>query len=76
MSEQRYDIVHMANDASKFGYALGKGALKYIYKVSSLEALKDSMDTFVLERLLQRCEYFVFEHKKISEVEKKSSSMI
>ncbi|AXH14386.1 hypothetical protein CP985_05550 [Malaciobacter mytili LMG 24559] len=71
MNEQRYDIVDMAENASAFGFSLGKGALKYIYKVSSLEALKDSFNAFDFERLLQRCEYFVYEHDKISENTKK-----
>ena len=44
MSEQRYDIVDMADDASAFGFSLGKSALKYVYKVSSLEALKESFN--------------------------------
>lgn len=67
MSEQRYDMVDMADDACAFKFAFGKGALKYIYKVSSLDALKDSLDAFNYERLLQRTEYFVYEHDKLSE---------
>lgn len=71
MSNQKYDIVDAAEDASKVAYSIGVFSLKAFYQVSNLEALKNSWDAYAISRFSQRLEYFTFEHKKLSTQEKK-----
>ncbi|UTJ07387.1 hypothetical protein [Arcobacter roscoffensis] len=78
MSEKEYNIIDVIEDISKVGYSIGVFACKYIYKASSVETLKNSMDAYVASRFLQRLEYFINEHDKISNYEKEDfySSLI
>jgi hypothetical protein len=71
MSIKRYDIIDAAEDACKVGYSISVFSLKAFYKVSNLEALKDSWDEYTISRFSQRLEYFIFEHNKLSIEEKK-----
>ncbi|MGB6329660.1 MAG: hypothetical protein WBF48_12115 [Halarcobacter sp.] len=71
MREQRYDIVDAAEDASKVGYSVGVFAAKAFYQVSGIEALKNSVDAYMLSRFSQRLEYFVHEHENLTYNEKK-----
>lgn len=72
MSKQRYDTVDATEDASKVGYSVVVFAAKAFYQVSGIEALKNSMDAYVLSRFSQRLEYFVHEHGKLSDKDKKN----
>lgn len=69
--EKRYDIVDAAEDAAKVGYSVGVFSCKFFYQVSGIEALKNSMDTYIVSRFSQRLEYFRHEHDSITEDEKR-----
>ncbi len=71
MSKQKYDIVDVAEEIVGFGYSVSVFACKYFYQVSNLEALSNSMDAYIADRFKQRLEYFVFEHKQLTDKEKK-----
>ncbi len=71
MSEQRYNIVDAAEDASKVGYSVGVFAAKAFYQVSGIKTLRNSMDAYMLSRFSQRLEYFVHEHENLTYNEKK-----
>jgi hypothetical protein len=71
MSEQKYDIVIAADDAAKVGYSVGVFATKFFYQVSGIEGLKNSMDSYMISRFSQRLEYFIHEHEKLTDEEKK-----
>jgi hypothetical protein len=72
MSAQRYDVVDASEDACKEAYSVGVFAFKLFYQVSTLEALKNSMDAYMLSSFSQRLEYFTYEHNKLSNNEKKA----
>lgn len=67
----KYDIIDIAEDISQESYNIGRFVCKFFYQVSNLESLKKSMDEYMVSRFSQRLEYFVYEHNKISEKEKK-----
>jgi len=71
MSKQKYDIVDVVEEIVGFGYSVSVFACKYFYQVSNLEALSNSMDAYIADRFKQRLEYFVFEHKQLTDKEKK-----
>lgn len=64
------NIINISEEIAKKGYAISLFAFKAFYRVSNLEALKNSMDDYIVERFSQRLEYFVYEHEKLSFEEK------
>lgn len=60
-------LIDIVEDIAEEGYHIGKFACKFFYQVSNLEALKNSMDNYMLSRFSQRLKYFVYEHSKISD---------
>lgn len=76
MENNKYDLIDVTNDISKIAYSIVGFTCKYIYKVTNLEALRDSMDYFMLSRFSQRLEYFTFEHNKLTKNEKKTFMII
>ncbi len=72
MNKQEYGIVEVVEDIAKVGYSIIIFASKFFYKVSNIEALKNSMDAFALSRFSQRFEYFTHEHDKLSDDEKEA----
>ncbi|MFW2609773.1 hypothetical protein [Aliarcobacter butzleri] len=71
MSEQRYDIVDIADDICKETYNFGLFGLKAFYKVSNLEALHQSFNAYDISRFSQTIEVFQYEHEKIDEEKRK-----
>ncbi|MCG3663019.1 hypothetical protein [Aliarcobacter butzleri] len=71
MSEQRYDIVDVADDICKESYNFGLFGLKVFYKVSNLEALHQSFNAYAISRFSQTIEVFQHEHEKIDEEKRK-----
>ncbi|MGE4382255.1 MAG: hypothetical protein AB7D41_03560 [Arcobacter sp.] len=71
MEEQKYEIVEVVEDVAKIGYSISVFASKFFYQVSSVEALKNSMDAYMVSRFSQRLEYFIYEHEKLTNKEKK-----
>lgn len=71
MSEQRYDIVDAADDICREAYNFALFGLKAFYKVSNLEALKQSFDAYSLSKFSQSVEFFQYEHDKIDDKKRK-----
>ncbi len=71
MSGQRYNIVDATEDAAKVGYSVGVFATKFFYQVSGAEGLKKSMDSYMVSRFSQKLEYFIYEHEKLTNKQKK-----
>ena len=67
----KYTILDIAEEISQESYNIGRFVCKFFYQVSSLQSLNKSMDEYMVSRFSQRLEYFVHEHNKISEKEKK-----
>lgn len=61
------DLIDIAEEISEFGYSATKFACSYFYKVSNLEALKESKDSFMVSRFAYRLESIALEHNKIPE---------
>lgn len=64
-------VIDAAEDVCKGGYNVGLFALNVFYRVSNINALKESFDAYQIEKLSQVIEDFQYEHSKINDENKR-----
>lgn len=69
--KNKYELVDIMNDVAHLGYSCTMFALRTFYGVSNLDALRDGLNEYMIERFSSRLEYFISEHKYLSDEEKK-----
>lgn len=72
MSENKYDLVWVFNEMGKEFYNFGVFTLNIFFKVTNLEALKESYNAYEISKFSQTIEDFQHEHKKLSKEQLKS----
>ncbi len=64
--------IEVIEEMSKTVYSIGTFVAKVFYKVYNIEALKNGLDAYMLERFKRRLENFTYEHNKLSDNEKQA----